>query len=303
MLLYIPKNIAHPVPAFIGLNFKGNHNTVDEEDVSKTGFHPSGELVESERGIQVERWCFREAIKRGYASATICYHDIHPDFTESTHKSIFSIFFEQNEYDSISERYSVIGAWAWGLSRGMDYLQSDPDIDSSRVAVHGHSRLGKTSLWAGAIDQRFKFVISNDSGCGGAALHKRKFGENLSQHFDMHTQRGVPVWFVKALKKYIWKEEELPFDQHELLALIAPRPLCLGTATLDYSADPKGEFLSCVYASEVYKLFGSEGFSASQMPPADVPVSGDISFHYRTGAHDQTPDDWAHYFDLADRYL
>lgn len=303
LLLYIPRNISRPVPAFLGLNFKGNHNTTSETDVAPTGFAAPDQLAESNRSLQVDRWCFEETIRRGYASATICYHDIHPDRLSSTGNSIFRLFFDENDYATIWERYSVIGAWAWGLSRGLDYLESDSDIDAARVAVHGHSRLGKTSLWAGATDQRFRMVISNDSGCGGAALHKRKYGENFSQHFEHHFEFNVPCWFVKAAKHFIGMEDTMPFDQHELLTLIAPRPLVVHSATLDFNADPKGEFLACVHASEVYKLFGSAGLPAIEMPKPDFPLNGDISYLYRTGNHDQTPQDWAHYFNLADHYL
>lgn len=303
LLLYVPVNISRPAPAFLGLNFKGNHNTTTEADVTPTGFVAPGRLAETDRSLQARRWCFEESVRRGYASATICYHDIHPDLTNSAGNSVFRLFFDEDDYGDIWERYSVIGAWSWGLSRALDYLESDPSIDASRVALHGHSRLGKTSLWAGATDQRFRMVISNDSGCGGAALHKRKFGENLSQHFEYHTALGLPCWFVKAAASYIRKEEAMPFDQHELLALIAPRPLAVHSATRDFHADPKGEFLACVHASEVYRLLGFHGLPATEMPEPDVPVNGDISYMNRTGEHDQTPEDWSHYFDLADRYM
>ena len=302
MLLYLPKHAAAPVPAFLGLNFKGNHNTTEETDVTPTGYLFPGKLAEEGRGVQSARWCFREVIKRGYAAATVCYHDIYPDRTESVQDSVFRLFYDEKDYGEIPRKYSVIGAWAWGLSRALDYLESESAVDASRVAVHGHSRLGKTALWAGAVDRRFAMVIGNDSGCGGGALHKRKFGENLSQHFDAHVQNGVPIWFVDACRKYIWHEEQMPFDQHELLALIAPRPLCIGTATLDINADPYGEFLACKNASPVYRLFGSEEFTGTEMPKPDTWISGDISFHYRTGRHDQTPWDWARYLDAADRY-
>ena len=304
LLLYVPKQKTGPVPAFLGLNFGGNHVTTLEEDVHKTGFKNPGVTSMPERGCQVHRWDFETVIDRGYASATISYHDILPDRVNSWAESAFRLFFDADQYGTIGQTYSVIGCWAWGLSRGLDYLQSDPDIAGDRVAVHGHSRLGKTSLWAGAIDQRFKMVISNNSGCGGGALHKRKIGENLSQHFKHHTENcGVPCWFVDKLEQFIWHEELLPLDQHELMALIAPRPLAIATATEDLDADPKGEFLACKAASEVYALFGSKGLEIEEMPAPDVNISGDISFHYRTGKHNQTPQDWAHYLDLADRYL
>ena len=303
MLLYLPKNTAGPVPAFLGLNFKGNHNTTDEEDVMPTGYVKPEKLAVEDRAVQISRWCFPEVIRRGYASATICYHDIYPDKTGSVPNSVFRLFYDEPDYPAIGRKHSVIGAWAWGLSRALDYLESDPAVDAAHVAVHGHSRLGKTSLWAGATDQRFAMVISNDSGCGGGALHKRKFGENLSQHFEHHLECGVPVWFVDACGKYIWHEEEMPIDQHELLALVAPRPLCIGTATLDIHADPYSEFLSCQNASPVYRLFGSTGFTGTEMPKPDTWITGDINFHYRTGKHDHTPWDWDRYLDAADTYL
>ena len=303
LLLYLPNNHTGSVPAFLGLNFKGNHNTTDEPDVRPTGFRKEGELADPGRGVQSARWVFEEVVRRGYASATICYHDIHPDLVDSTDRSVFRLFFKPEEYTSVPEKYSVIGAWAWGLSRALDYLESNPEIDASRVAVHGHSRLGKTALWAGASDPRFKMVISNCSGCGGGALHKRKIGENLSLHFQYHRNLGYPSWFVRELERFVWKEEDLPFDQHELLALIAPRPLAVGTATEDFNADPKGEFLSCVHASEVYRLFGSPGLPVAEMPPPDTNAAGSIAFHCRTGKHDQTPQDWMFYLDFADRYL
>ena len=185
----------------------------------------------------------------------------------------------------------------------LDYVESDPMLNAELAAVHGHSRLGKTALWAGAADPRFQLVIANCSGCGGGALHKRKIGENLSQHFQAHRQIGYPAWFMNEMEKFIGREEALPIDQHELMALVAPRPLAVGTAVLDSAADPKGEFLACHAASEVYRLFGSEGLLAETMPGPDQDISGDISFHCRPGKHDQTPRDWKHYLALAKLFL
>ena len=303
VLIYLPGQAAAPVPAFLGLNFAGNHNTTTEKDVIPTGFIRSGQLAETEYGTQYHRWIPEEIIARGYATVSCCYHDIFPDRADGAADSIFKLFYAPEEFDRIGEKYSVIGAWAWGLSRIMDYLEHDPDIDSNRVAVHGHSRLGKTSLWAGAVDTRFKMIISNDSGCGGGALHRRKFGENLSQHFQYHLDLNMPCWFMKETEKYIFKEEDLPIDQHELLAMAAPRPLAVGTAAGDPYADPKGEFLACRAASAVYKLYGSAGLTASEMPPPETHIPGDISFHYRSGEHEQTPQDWGYYLDAADHCL
>ena len=303
VLVYIPAEHSGPVPAFAGLNFMGNHNTTVEEDVIPTGFRFPGVLVKPERALQHHRWVPETLVERGYASATACYHDVFPDRAGGAPDSALRLFCDTEKGDPTGVKYSVIGAWAWGLSRILDYLESDPDVDGARVAVHGHSRLGKTSLWAGAADERFKMVISNCSGCGGGALHRRKFGENLSQHFKSHLDLGYPNWFMNETEKFIWREEDLPIDQHELLAMAAPRPLAIGTATEDLAADPKGEFLACKAASEVYRLFGSEGLPAGTMPAPDVNVSGDISFHCHTGKHDHTPQDWAHYLDLADRFL
>ena len=304
ILVYIPKNAASHAPVFCGLNFKGNQNTTMEPDVIPTGYRFPGELFCAERGEHYGRWIPDELVRRGYASVTCCYHDIFPDRADGAEASALQLFADEDgKLPEIGEKYSVIGVWSWGLSRMLDYIESDLMLDGGRVALHGHSRLGKTSLWAGAIDTRFKLVISNCSGCGGGALHKRKIGENLSQHFQSHRNNGYPSWFMNETEKFIWKEEELPIDQHELMALIAPRPLAIGTASLDIYADPLGEFLACKAASDVYRLFGSEGLAIENMPEQDRNVSGDISFHCRTGKHDQTPEDWAHYLDLADIYL
>lgn len=299
MLLYLPQTRTGAVPAFLGLNFKGNHNTTVETDVIPTG----GNYVDPERHLQTHRWCFEDVVRRGYASATICYHDIHPDRADGTAASVFSLFFTPEKFSEISETHSVIGAWAWGLIRAAEVLRTMQEIDGSKIIVHGHSRLGKTALWAGASDQRFAMIISNNSGCGGAALHRRKFGENLSQHFEAHLRRGLPVWFVRKLHDYIGREEKLPFDAHYLLALAAPRPLCVASATEDLGADPKGEFSSCAAASEVYELFGNPPFGAGEMISADQNVPGTVHYHLRTGKHDQTPHDWMRYLDAADQYF
>ncbi len=297
MLLYIPKNVEGKVPVFLGLNFKGNHTTTLEEDVIETGRDTDGKLVEEKRGVQAQRWEFENSVSRGFAVATCCYHDIFPDFPtdEAWQKSIYRLFYPELSA-KLNDKHTAIGAWAWGLSRMLDALEGEIFIDCSRAGVTGHSRLGKTSLWCGANDQRFSVVVSNDSGHGGATLFKRCFGESIAI-----MNMVFPHWFVAEFKKYGGKDADLDFDQNFLLSLIAPRMLCIGSATEDLWADPKGEFLAGVYASEVYRLFGVKGMPSEIHPDADVNLTGEVSYHMRTGDHNILLQDWNHYLDAAEK--
>ncbi|WP_148080384.1 glucuronyl esterase domain-containing protein [Roseimaritima ulvae] len=190
--------------------------------------------------------------------------------------------------------------WAWGLSTVRAWLEEQPDalVDAKRIAVIGHSRLGKTALWAGAQDENFAMVISNDSGCGGAALYRRCYGERIH-----HMIKPIGYWFCRDHAKFIGRESELPVDQHMLLALVAPRPLYVASAEEDRWADPKGEFLAAKHASPVYQWLGEQGLPADQMPAVDQPVAGRVGYHVRTGKHDVTRFDWQQYLDFADKHL
>ncbi|MBT3199888.1 MAG: exo-alpha-sialidase, partial [Phycisphaerales bacterium] len=291
VLIYLPKNAKGPVPLFVGMNFRGNHSTTTDQAVRLNT------ASKHKRGAAASRWPAEAIIARGYGLATIYYGDIDPDKHDGFQNGVHGLLDKYNGRRP-PNAWGSIAAWAWGLSRAMDYFETTDEIDHKRVAVMGHSRLGKTSLWAGAQDQRFAMVISNDSGCGGAALSKRCFGERVGR-----INRSFPHWFCENFKKYNEKEQALPLDQHMLLALVAPRPLYVASADEDLWADPRGEFLAAKHAGPVYQLLGKKPLPGNDIPPLDTSIQGDIGYHVRTGRHNVTDFDWSSYMDFADKHL
>lgn len=312
LLIYQPPgepNAHAPWPAFLGLNFNGNHCVNADPGITlATGWARNNpelkvthnEVSEVPRGASAAAWQIETVVARGYATATVYYCELSPDHNDGLPLgAVGPLFGTKSANDRADDEWGAIGMWAWGLSRALDYLETDREIDAKRVAVHGHSRLGKTALWAGAQDERFALVISNDSGCGGAALSKRIFGEQ-----PLHINTSFPHWFAKNFRRYNDNESALPIDQHELIAVIAPRPVYVASASEDQWADPKGEFLAAKHAEPVYALFGKKGLGAPDMPPADHPAQGDaLAYHLRTGTHAITGYDWAQYLDFADRVM
>lgn len=280
MLFYTPTGVEKPesVPCFLLV------------------YHRDQKNMEYSRENSWPFWPVEDLIARGYATAAFWVGYVDPDDRNGDHKNGVHALFEDQSIQRADDAWACIAAWAWGASFCYDYLAEDTLIDSDKVAVIGHSRGGKTALWAGAEDPRFGLVISNESGNSGAALARRPVGESVER-----INRVFPNWFNKNYRKYNDNEENLPVDQHMLMALTAPRLLYVASAAENEWADPEGEFLSAKYAGPVYQLFGHKGLGDVDFPKVDEPILGDrVGYHVRAGKHDLLEYDWHRFMDFAD---
>ncbi|MHB1021688.1 MAG: glucuronyl esterase domain-containing protein [Acidobacteriaceae bacterium] len=308
LLLYLPRQ-RRPAPVVLGINFWGNHTVCSDPaillsqrwvedgknifmDLSCVRDHRATEAC---RGIDARRLPIPSLLKRGYGFATFYRGDIDSDTTNSGGTSIRTAY---PELQSRGDNFSAIGAWAWALSRAMDYLETDRHVDPRRVAVYGWSRLGKAAVWAAASDSRFAVLLSQESGAGGAKLFRRDVGENIRR-----LNTVFPYWFCQNFRQYNDHDRELPFDQHLILAAVAPRPVHIASAAEDHLSDPPGEFLTAHLATPVYQFLGYSGLPVEEMPPVNSPVFGRISYHIRPGGHDVTDYDWEQYLHTLAQYL
>jgi hypothetical protein len=314
VLLYLPANKKGPSPVFVGLNFRGNHAvdanpdlTLPEiwaRDPADTGTAKNNErrkLIRrradvSSRGEAASRWQVEKIVSHGYGLATVYYGDIEPDFDGGLPYGVRPLLFRGSQKELAPDEWGALGAWAWGLSRIADYLASDEDIDSKRIAILGHSRLGKAALWAAAQDKRFSIVISNESGVGGASLYRARSGETIE-----HLNTAFPHWFSLNFHQYTGHPDKVPVDGNLLLALVAPRPLYVASAEQDLTSNPRAEFYSAVLVSKVYELLGKQGLGTAAMPPVNQPIMHTVAYHERSGKHDVTAFDWDQYIAFADQ--
>ena len=307
LLLYLPAYAKHrPAPVVLGLNFTGNQSVVDDPGILPTPLwsKPKGatELVhamptDATRGSATQEWQVKLLLSRGYGLATAYYQDLEPDFKNASQYSVRQLF-QSPSAAAQPDDWGAIGAWAWGLSRAMDYLENDPLVDATHVAVMGHSRLGKAADWAAAQDTRFAALLSTESGHGGQSIQRRALGETVA-----HLEHSFPEWFCPAYAQWVGRDAEIPADGNLLISLNAPRLLYVASAVEDEWSDPKGEFLSALSASRVYQLLGKPALPPdTQMPAIDQPIglNGDVAYHERAGKHDVTLFDWQHYLDFLD---
>jgi len=297
LLLYLPADAKKPVAVFLGMNFSGIQTVANDPGVPLGSVWVRGVKApapESSRGTTAPRWQVEKILAAGYGLAVFDYNEVEPDAVGAMAQGIRQIFLKPGQTEPGSGAWGAIGAWGWAASRAMDYLEKDRDVDSRHVALFGHSRLGKTALWAGALDTRFSIVIANESGEGGAAIARRTYGERTK---DLNVR--FPHWFDGNFKRYSAKEEEMPFESPMLMSLIAPRGLYVASAEEDRWSDPKGEFLGAAYASAAWDLFGRKGISTIEMPGLHHPVGDHVRYHIRAGKHDVTAYDWEQYLKFA----
>jgi len=303
VLFYRPRS-PQPVPVFLNLNFKGNQAEIADPAVHLCRAwlpdDPQAGIVghratDASRGVQARGWPVADLVRRGYGMATACYGDTFPDRPDGRPASALAAL-GRPVTDLPSDEPGAIGTWAWQLSRILDWLVTRPDVDAARVIVVGHSRNGKAALWAGACDERFAMVVSNESGCGGAALERRHVGETIAQ-----ITARFPHWFCPAFAGFAGRASEMPVDAHVTLAMTAPRPLYVASAIEDLWADPRGEFLAAAAASPVWQLFGRTGVGAAGFPSPPATVGGWVGYHVRPGGHDLRAEDWKCFADFADR--
>jgi hypothetical protein len=289
------------VPLLLNLSFSANVSTVDDPGI-KPGevWGREKKKVPAKAGAGIGRLNVAPLLARGFGVATVYYGDIDPDFPGGVPYGVRALYLKPGQTEPAPDEWGAISAWAWGLSRAMDYLETDQGVDAKRVAIFGISRLGKTVLWAGAHDTRIAMVIASCSGEGGASLSRRNYGETIAH---LAAPSRYPYQFCANYQKYADRVDRFPVDSHMLIALIAPRPVLLQTGDKDFWSDPKGEFLAAVAAGPVYRLLGKQGLDTDQWPPAGQPILHTIGYYMHAGGHGTIPSDWEQFLKFMEMRL
>lgn len=301
LLIYLPSNTTHPAPLLLSPSFFPNSSRVDDPGVKRGEmWNRDHERVPAPENMRFGKLNVPLFISHGIGIATVYYGDIEPDFQGGAQYGVIGLYRDKSQEGRKPDEWGAISAWAWGLSRAMDYFEQDDDIDSSQVALMGISRLGKTVLWAAARDRRFAAVIGSCSGEGGAAISRRDFGETVAH---LTAPSRYPYQFCANYGLFAEHVSQLPVDGNLLLSLIAPRPVLLQTGSEDLWSDPKGEFLAAVDASRVYRFLGAQGLESDQWPPAGRLVNGTISYYMHVGGHGTVPSDWDVFVKFLQQHL
>lgn len=299
-LIILPNKRSGPVPVFVGVNFCGNHTVVDEPQVRippgwnypRCTASKESQGSEATRGSEKDGWAVDDVIARGYGLAVYHHADIEPDHPNASE----GIRATGTGAIPANAGWGAIAAWAWGIHRVVDYLVTDKAIDSQHLAVVGHSRMGKTALLAAAFDSRLSLAIPCQAGCGGTAPSRGMVGESVQV-----INKNFPHWFNDRFKLFGGRPEFLPFDQHELICLVAPRPVLLANAEEDTWANPRGQFEVLRAAEPVYRLLGTNGLGIDAFPSTGELVGNRLSYFIRPGKHSMTRADWRVFLDFADR--
>ena len=302
LLIYLPAEQKKPAPVLLTINFFANASAVNDSGVyvgevwTRSGEKTSALPIPPASKINVDTF-----LSQGLGIALVYYGDIEPDFKTGFQYGIRGAYWGKSKSAPADDDWGAIAAWSWGLSRAMDYFEQDRQIDAKRIALLGSSRLGKTVLWTGARDTRFRLVIASCSGEGGAALSRRNYGESINHMTD--TSRYY-YQFAPNRHKYAADPSLAPVDAHMLVALMAPRPLLLQTGSTDYWSDPKGEFLAARAAEPVYNLFAEKGPGSDGMPrPGDTSMLNTLGYYMHEGGHGIIPSDWPVFITYLKKYL
>lgn len=303
VLIYLPADADGPVPLLLQAGWSANNLSVDDEGI-KVGRSWNRQEQVREPATGGQRFGaglnVMQLIERGYGTATFNYNDIEPDALDSMAGSVRSALMPSGQTEPAADEWRAIAAWAWGISRIVDYLETDADIDAERIAITGASRLGQTSLWAGARDERIALTIASVSGAGGAALGRRDYGETVAH---LVAPSRFPYWYAGNYANWAGRMAEAPFDSHLVISLMAPRPLLLQTGLTDKWSDPYGEFLAAKAATPVYELLGESGIEQYSQPPIGEPLMGTLGYLMHDGGHGVVPADWLVFLDFMDEHL